>query len=490
MSQSRDSDTIAFTMLECTLLMIRTQCMLHSRVRLSGPFRRAVRKNGGSVRLLLGRYFWRQMDGLRLSIDSRTNEFCRPTVGLPGLDEEAPLLSDPCSHIQDLVSSISDKIELDEAFYEHFKNRRVFHAQLLNQKDHNESTGIDVNGGSSDPLMASYYIEYYEEHSNTPKYYPLKQAPKQCAMVTYISYIFLFIAMLAIASGGVAFKKLPPDVINSPLLACLWRNEATLLVIILPAIYQVVRMENRRDLLDTRLWLYIFLGGISVAAWSGTFAVALKYTSLTRVYLLNNCQPLIIVIWDSIRRKPTNRYHYLGVFFGIIGLLFACYTEDCLDMDMEELIGDAIAFSGAIFAAIYISIGSRIRDKAPSFVYLLPTTVMCMLLYGAATIILEGTSYDMFIVWYKPEYLPVVGWLAGVTGLLGTAVIAAVMKYIPAIAISIVLLAEPITASVIAIVMKVENPPLWVNWVGAGMVLIGIGLVMKGCSMHKQKMSH
>jgi hypothetical protein len=36
----------------------------------------------------------------------------------------------------------------------------------------------------------------------------------------------------------------------------------------------------------------------------------------------------------------------------------------------------------------------------------------------------------MFYVWYKPEYIKIVAWLAGVTGLLGTAVIAIVMKWV------------------------------------------------------------
>lgn len=32
-------------------------------------------------------------------------------------------------------------------------------------------------------------------------------------------------------------------------------------------------------------------------------------------------------------------------------------------MDIQELKGDGIAFAGAIFAAIYISIGGKVRDK-------------------------------------------------------------------------------------------------------------------------------
>lgn len=98
--------------------------------------------------------------------------------------------------------------------------------------------------------------------------------------------MLLVLAMLAIASGGVAFKKFPQDLQEKPLLASMvsrfpgtssdtnkWRYQTTLILLLPIALIQIYRMkpDERRALRDVKLWVLVFIGGVTVSLWSGTF---------------------------------------------------------------------------------------------------------------------------------------------------------------------------------------------------------------------------
>jgi drug/metabolite transporter (DMT)-like permease len=243
-------------------------------------------------------------------------------------------------------------------------------------------------------------------------------------------------------------------------------------------------LKNERSFLfsDKATWIKIIIGGVAVSVWTGTFTVALNYTSLTRVYLLNNSQPLLIVVWNKITGKPSNVLHYFGVGVGFVGLALTCFSGNGngFEFTTAEIVGDVIAFLGAVAAAIYISIGGEVRSKVPSFLYLAPTTIVSLLLYAGFTLILESTPPSLLFSWYHTPYLAQISWLAVITGLLGVSVIAIVMKYLPPLLISIVLLAEPVVASILAILLKVEENPGWLTWLGASLVTVGVMLVSLG----------
>lgn len=161
--------------------------------------------------------------------------------------------------------------------------------------------------------------------------------------------------------------------------------------------------------------------------------------------------------------KYVNKLHLLGVFLGLTGLVLVCLgggLAEHLTFSKRELIGDAIALGGlilsssltnqlgAIAAAIYISIGAQIRSKLPAFVYFVPSATISTILFTICTVTMEHTKPSEFFDWVETEYLLPVLWIALVASVLGISIIAVVMKFLPALVISIVLLFEPIAGTI------------------------------------------
>ena len=85
------------------------------------------------------------------------------------------------------------------------------------------------------------------------------------------------------------------------------------------------------------------------------------------------------------------------------------------------MIGDSIAFCGAIFAAIYINGGTLIRARVPgTFTFVVPMWFVSATLFASGTLVIEGTSPADFLGWMNKEMYPIVLWLALVTGVIGT----------------------------------------------------------------------
>jgi len=282
--------------------------------------------------------------------------------------------------------------------------------------------------------------------------------------------------MTSIASGGCAFMMLPPEV--PPLRASLWRTEAmALLLLPLFAIQWLwLRPKDRSIVYKKQHMIRLVVAGLALAGWTGTFAVSLSFTSMTRVYLLNNCQPVLMVIWLKLTRKPVTLVQGLGTAVGFMGLaLTVCsgLTQDA-GIDFRQLTGDCIAFIGAICACVFISNGSRLRSQMPVFVYLFPLTIIAMLGFAAVTAAFERTLPADLVLWKE---IAILAWLTIITGLLGTTLVGVVMKWLPSLLISVVLLCEPVVATMLAVALRLEPvPDAWL-FAGGGVLLVGVAIV-------------
>lgn len=244
--------------------------------------------------------------------------------------------------------------------------------------------------------------------------------------------------MFAIASGGPVFKFFPNDV--TPILGCFWRNLATL-ICITPLFFSQIYQSRHdfKNFFGFGLWIRVIVSGIGASMWTGTFAFALYHTNLTHVYLLNNLQPIFLLVWNKLSGKPVSILALLGVLLSLLGLVFTLGSKGFDDLlSLESLLGEGIAFSGSIFAAMYIITGTEVRSKIPSFIYLFPITLISVIMYFIFTITVENTAYitllQCFTNW---EDARVVLWLCLVTGMLGTNLVAYVMKYLPSLLISV-----------------------------------------------------
>jgi len=303
-----------------------------------------------------------------------------------------------------------------------------------------------------------------------------------------LSFILLVLAMIAIASGGTAYLKYPESVRDKPLMASQWRNQGMLFFLLPAALVQFIRLsaEDRTKLKSKRLWAFAIIASIGAFMWTGTWAVSLKMTTLTRAYLLNNCQPLIMVVWSKATGNQVTAAHVVGVLIGISGLLMTAMSsiimEGLADINTTTVMGDGIAFSGAFFACLYIYFGGKTRIKVPSLIYLAFVTLINVILFTIASMVFEHTAFSSFIQWTEKDNLPMLGWSVLIVGLVGILLLSVVLRYLPSLLISVILLLEPIVASIIGIFFHVEDVPSIYTLFGATLITIGILIVTLGYS--------
>jgi len=350
--------------------------------------------------------------------------------------------------------------------------------QLLDEKD--------LEKESEDIQEMTLRVQNIDRFSVEVTEHHQAEVPQICAtntvFITQLAYLLLIIAMLSIASGGVAFKMFPADV--TPLLGSFWRAQATVICLIPFLIVELYRMspEQRIQLRNKKIWGSILYCGISSAMWSGTFACALGFTSLTRVYLLNNCQPILLALWSKATGKPVTIAQTIGVILGMVGLILTVMNSNFLEMTKTELIGDGIALLGAFFAAIYITVGSNIRSSIPgTFTFMVAMWTVSLIMFGIGALTYEKASWASLIGWFDTSHCWIVLWLSLVTGLIGVSMVLVVMKYLTPLTIAVVLLCEPVAASLFAVILGVEQLPSPITWIGVAVVTVGVLCVTIDC---------
>jgi drug/metabolite transporter (DMT)-like permease len=108
-----------------------------------------------------------------------------------------------------------------------------------------------------------------------------------------------------------------------------------MVVCLLPlVIIEILRMnpDDRSKLREPKVWANIVYCGVASSIWSGTFAVALDFSSVTQVYLLNNCQPILLVIWFKIKGRPISIFQAAGVAMGMVGLGMSKHVNQNFDV--------------------------------------------------------------------------------------------------------------------------------------------------------------
>jgi drug/metabolite transporter (DMT)-like permease len=139
----------------------------------------------------------------------------------------------------------------------------------------------------------------------------------------------------------------------------------------------------------------------------------------------------------------------------------------------DALWGDALALVGAVCAAIYFTIGRRLRATLD-----LPTYVGVV--YPVAALVLLGTA----LVARRPlSGFPAETWLmflllALVPQLVGHSSLNWAVRYLPAHVVTVALLGEPVISTVLAIPILGEEPGV-LRVTGGAVTLVGVYLAIR-----------
>lgn len=142
------------------------------------------------------------------------------------------------------------------------------------------------------------------------------------------------------------------------------------------------------------------------------------------------------------------------------------------------LAGDLSAFLTAVFFCGYIIIGAHLRKWLPIFLYATPVTGFAALLLSVAArasgeSTVSGSGNSGLFGWVTDmSYLPKILYLAVLPGIVGHTGFNALLKWMPALLVTLALTLEPLIGTVIAYALGLAQVPgLWTYTGGA--VLLG-----------------
>lgn len=279
----------------------------------------------------------------------------------------------------------------------------------------------------------------------------------------------LGVAVLAISSATAAIKLAAP--LSSDVVACL-RVSVTALALALLGPRTFLRAL--RALLDSpREARLTALAGLCLAAHFAAWIASLSLTSVVRSLALVSTQPffaglLARAIGD---RAPPGRL-YLGCLVAIVGTVLMIEPGD----QRGAWLGDLLALSGAVTAAMCLVLGRRIHARLGEALPL-DGYLVCLNLVAAAClaafVLVRGSSFAPADV-QASDYLAIL-WLGLVPGIVGHGLLNWAVRKIPVHTVSLAVLLEPAGAALLAWLLLGEAVELR-EAVGAAVLLGGVAI--------------
>lgn len=301
----------------------------------------------------------------------------------------------------------------------------------------------------------------------------------------------LSVAVFGVSSAGALFQHV--DAIP-PLLRASWRLQLTSLVLLPFFLFQWhnTDMNLRKSFLSTSAWGYLALSGAALAAHFGIWVASLDQTTLTHSLLFVTAHPLVIVMGMLMLspfmlrvRKPLRR-EVIGAVVCFVGV-----SLTLLDSGSQQggqtvtVLGDLMAFGGAIFVVGYIVVGRMLRGWMPIFLYAFPVTLIAAILLIPASYLIEEEFSNFGIFgWTSPDYVFWFFLLALIAGIFGHTGLNTCLRYISPLIVSVAVTLEPVIGSIIGwIFFDTGVPGAW-TWVGGIVLLCGLITVVVASEHH------
>lgn len=274
----------------------------------------------------------------------------------------------------------------------------------------------------------------------------------------------LVVAVIAISWSGplVRFTDAPA------LAVAAWRLCISVLILML---FLAVPSNREHTRLNGKQILLAVCAGIFLAGHFATWITSLRYTSVANAVTLVSMQPLFAAFMSTVflRERPSRR-QWMGIAVAAAGAVVIGATGGGGGSD--HLKGDLLAVSGAAFGAAYFLIGRVLRRSIGLWQY--TSTV-----YGvsAVVLVLAAVGSGVPLTGYNGNDWLVFVALAAVPMMLGHTGVNYALRYVPAYIANIVVLGEPIGATLIAwLLPAIAEVPTPRFMAGAVLVLAGIVL--------------
>lgn len=238
--------------------------------------------------------------------------------------------------------------------------------------------------------------------------------------------------------------------------------------------FALARFVLGRDRLPVRTsWPWLALGGALLAAHFWSWFASLEHTSVASSVVIVAMQPLLagVLGFAFFRERPT-RNEGIGIALAVAGLLVIAGRD--FASSPGELGGDALALLGSFFAAAYFAVGRRSRSETSATMY-------SASVYACATVSLwllaalvhprvggfSGSNWTYLVL------------LAVVPQVIGHTAFNWALGHYRVVTVSMVVLLEPIGATLLAIPALGERPGAAIL-AGGPLVIAGVYFGLRG----------
>ncbi len=285
--------------------------------------------------------------------------------------------------------------------------------------------------------------------------------------------------MVLIGVIAVSFAAIFIRMAEAPALAIAFYRMGLSAIMLFPVM--LIYRDRLRNL-ETRV-IFLSLGaGFFLALHFAFWVQAFTYTSVSSAVVFLSTQPLFVTGLGLIfLGERINKWFVVGLFLAVGGGLIIGWGD--LTMGEPEAIrGNLLALMGAIFAAFYFVLGSRVRATLG----LLPYIFMA---YSTAALFLLGFCllWRVPLTGYTGSTYGYFFLLALIPTIIGHSSLNWSLKYLPASFVALSILGEPVGATIFAFFLLGEVPHL-LTWLGGAVILVGIYLALGGIKRNKKGM--
>ena len=272
----------------------------------------------------------------------------------------------------------------------------------------------------------------------------------------------LFVGIMAISTASVLIRlaEAPPLVIGA------WRMSLASLLLA-PWAWPRFRREIGR--LGSRDLLLLGLAGVLLAIHFATWIASLSLTTVASSVILVTTNPIYVGLASHfLLGERVSAKTVAAIVVALMGSVVVSYGD--LGLSGKALLGDLLALLGALAMSGYILLGRQARRKLSTLAYAWPCysvagliLVTLCLLGGQPLLGHTSHTYLMFLL------------LAIVPQILGHSVVNWSLGHVPPVVVTLAILGEPVGASVLALLILQEVPPM-TSVLGGVLILAGIYL--------------
>ena len=243
-----------------------------------------------------------------------------------------------------------------------------------------------------------------------------------------------------------------------------WRNVIGTAVL---APYALLRHRAELRALGRAQWLLALSSGFCLGLHFSTWTPSLTLTSVASATAFAATQPIFAALIARLRGEHVARRAWIGILIAVLGAAELSGVD--LRASVHAFLGDLLALTAAVLAAVYMTLGSKVRQT----VSLTPYASICYAT-AAATIAVMSVICDQHLLGFGANaWLKILALTAGAQ-LLGHTMFNRALKTTSATVVSVVILLEVPIAALLAAVWLGQIPSVWAL---PGALLILVGLV-------------